>query len=70
MFDRAGKNALAKIEKETKIFIWRDTFHSLIRLFGSNEACEQAKGKIDEYIKHALSSQKHTITVKIPPSKF
>ncbi len=70
MFDRAGRSALTRIQKETGIYIWRHISHSFIRLFGPNEACEIAKGKIDEYIKLALINQKHIATIKIPPSKF
>ncbi|CAF5053436.1 unnamed protein product, partial [Rotaria socialis] len=40
---------------------------SFVRIYGSDQASEEARKRIDEYIRNTLSSKNSTIILDIPP---
>ncbi|CAM4970396.1 unnamed protein product [Rotaria socialis] len=66
IFDRVGTKLLQQIQNETGTYIWWNYSSSFVRIYGSDQASEEARKRIDEYIRDTLSSKNSTIILDIP----
>ncbi|CAF3768452.1 unnamed protein product [Rotaria sp. Silwood1] len=66
IFDRAGTKILQEIQNETGTYIWWNYSNSFVRIYGSDQASELAKNRIDEYIRDIINNKKCTIMLDIP----
>ncbi|CAF2178173.1 unnamed protein product [Rotaria magnacalcarata] len=67
IFDRVGTKLLQQILNETGTYIWWNYSSSFVRIYRSDQASEEARKRIDEYIRDTLNSKNSTIILDIPP---
>ncbi|CAF1394380.1 unnamed protein product [Rotaria sordida] len=66
IFDAKGKNFLKNLQERTKTYIWWSWTSTFLRIFGEDDACNQAYKEIDTFIQDVLASRKHPVTIPIP----
>ncbi|CAF2256364.1 unnamed protein product [Rotaria magnacalcarata] len=67
IFDRVGTKLLQQILNETGTYIWWNYSSSFVRIYRSDQASEETRKRIDEYIRDTLNSRNSTIILDIPP---
>lgn len=66
MFSPEGKKFLRSLEESTKTYIWWNWSSNFLRIFGSDDASNEAYRKIDEFIQDKLKNKKYSIDIPIP----
>ncbi|CAF1320817.1 unnamed protein product, partial [Adineta ricciae] len=66
LFDTAGQRFLSDLQYRTSTYIWWNWKSTFLRIFGEDEACQEAYKQISTYVQETITQRGHSISIPIP----
>jgi len=66
MFNANGKKFLQSLQERTKTYIWWNWSSTFLRIFGEDDASNQAFKEVYTFIQDTIANSKHPISIPIP----
>ncbi|UJR32555.1 hypothetical protein I4U23_020016 [Adineta vaga] len=66
LFDTAGQKFLDDLQTRTGTYIWWNWKSTFLRIFGEEQACQNAHKQISTYVQEIVAQREHSISIPIP----
>ncbi len=70
LFDTAGQKFLHDLQNRTGTYIWWNWKSTFLRIFGEDQACQDAYKQIDTFIQETFSQREHSVSIPIPQGQL
>ncbi|CAF3878672.1 unnamed protein product [Adineta steineri] len=66
LFDTTGQKFLRDLQNRTRTYIWWNWKSTFLRIFGEDQACQDAHKQINTFIQETILQREYSITIPIP----